>query len=82
MFMNVLRPLQCPQSNCRKYVSISDLIAHFQHEHINIPIMKTALDERNAFTFSPKNVQTGSQKCIALLRIVTQKLEADNTNQR
>lgn len=71
-----LRPLQCPHSICRRYVGVNALIPHFEHEHMNISIVKTELDERKALIFSPKNIKSGSQQCIALLRIVMQKPQA------
>lgn len=76
------RPLRCPHTNCQRYIGISDLIPHFQHEHLDIPILKTVLEERLPFTFFPKHIQSGTQKCIALLKIATQKPKTANVNRR
>ncbi|EFA07351.1 uncharacterized protein LOC103314849 [Tribolium castaneum] len=73
------RPLQCPHIHCNRYVSIYDLNAHFQHEHMEVPIAETALDARNPLTFHPKDIRYGVKQCLILLNVVPQNDDTENT---
>ncbi|XP_044263701.1 uncharacterized protein LOC123010691 [Tribolium madens] len=73
------RPLQCPHVDCNRYVSIYDLNAHFQHEHMEVPITETALDARNPLTFQPTDIRYGVKQCLILLNVIPQNEEIENS---
>ncbi|RZB77524.1 hypothetical protein BDFB_010755 [Asbolus verrucosus] len=73
------RPLQCPHVDCNRYVSVFDLNAHFQHEHMEVPIAETALDARNPLAFYPRDVRYGVKQCLVLLSVLPPPLDAGTT---
>jgi hypothetical protein len=62
-------------------VSICDLNAHFQHEHIEVPIAQTSLDDRNPLTFYPRDIRYGVKQCLILLNVIVPPEEPNDSSQ-
>lgn len=73
------RPLQCPHYECNKYVSVYDLNAHFQHEHMDVKKIQTNFDTRHPLNFYLTQINYEQMQCLLLLTILPVIEETSNT---
>ncbi|XP_066251136.1 uncharacterized protein [Euwallacea similis] len=63
------RPLQCPKTDCKKFISVCSLESHFKHEHKEVPVVHSHLNTCCSFQFNPRDLRYYTTQCFVLLKL-------------